>query len=331
MTTISQESKTKILTMRITLAMSIVLMGIKFTGYFLTHSVAILSDALESLINVTAGAFALYSISFAAMPKDADHPYGHGKIENLSAGFEGALIFLAGLSIIGQGIYGFFFPPELKKLDTGMMLSGFAGLCNYAIGFYLIRKGHQFKSLTMIADGKHLISDTISSIGLIIGIGIIYLTDIFWIDNLLAIVFGAVILYTGFKLLKESITNLLDKADMDKLNSIIRILNANRNPRWVDMHNLRILKYGAHLHIDAHLTLPWYENLEVSHREMEEVEKIVKENMDHEMEFFIHADPCTPSSCPVCSITECPQRKAAFIKKLDWTIENMLPDTKHRL
>ncbi|MBI4930391.1 MAG: cation transporter [Bacteroidetes bacterium] len=317
--------------MRITLLFSVALMAIKFFAYFITHSVAVLSDALESIINVVAGGFALYSIYFASQPKDADHPYGHGKIENLSAGFEGALIFIAGISIIGNAVYSFFYPPVLEKLDVGLAFSGFAGFCNFAMGSYLVRKGNKFNSLTMIADGKHLISDTISSVGLIIGLGLIYFTNISWIDNVMAIIFGSVILFTGFKLVQESVTNLLDKADIEKLNQLVAILIKNRRAKWIDMHNLRILKYGSRLHIDVHLTLPWYDSLEESHKEMSAVEKIVKENLWDEIEFFIHADPCPTSSCPLCTIENCAHRKHAFVKKLDWTIENLLPDIKHEI
>ena len=331
MAILSDVNKTKIRTMRITFLFSIVLMVIKFFAYFITHSVAVLSDALESIINVVAGAFALYSIYFASQPKDADHPYGHGKIENLSAGFEGSLIFIAGISIIGNAVYSFFFPPVLEKLDVGLALSGFAGLCNFGMGSYLVRKGKYFNSLTMLADGKHLISDTVSSIGLIVGLVLIYFTNILWIDNAMAIIFGSVILFTGFKLVRESVTNLLDKADLEKLNHLISILNKNRRSQWIDMHNLRILKYGSRLHIDVHLTLPWYNSLEESHKEMCAVEKIVKENMNDEIEFFIHADPCPPSSCPLCTIENCLHRKFPFVIKLEWTMENLLPDDTHKI
>jgi cation diffusion facilitator family transporter len=324
-----EAGKTKIRTMRTMLFFSIALMAIKFTAYFITHSVAVLSDALESIINITAGAFALFSIYYAAQPKDIDHPYGHGKIENISAQIEGVLILIAGISIILKGIYSFFHPPELEKLDSGLVLAGFAGLCNFFMGNYLIKKGKYYNSLIMIADGKHLITDTVSSIGLIIGLGVIYFTHIFWIDNLLAIIFGAVILWAGFKLIRESVFNLLDKADIEKLNQLIDILNKNRRTKWIDMHNLRILKYGSQLHIDAHLTLPWYETLEQTHEEVRAMEKIIKENMGDEIELFIHADPCPTSSCPLCAVENCAHRKFPFVKRLKWTIENIIPDTKH--
>src|ERR1035437_6057451 len=317
--------------MRTMLLFSIVIMAIKFTAYFITHSVAVLSDALESIINIAAGAFALFSIYYASQPKDIDHPYGHGKIENISAQIEGSLILIAGISIILKGVYSFFHPPELEQLDAGLVLSGFAGLCNFFMGSYLVKKGKLYNSITMVADGKHLISDTVSSIGLIIGLAVIYLTHIVWIDNVLAIIFGAVILWTGFKLIQESVFNLLDKADVEKLNQLIAILNKNRRVKWIDIHNLRILKYGSRLHIDAHLTLPWYETLEQIHEEVGRMEKIIRQDLGNEIEFFIHADPCPPSSCPLCVIENCAHRKSAFVKRLNWTMEDIITDSKHKI
>ncbi|HEY4798209.1 MAG TPA: cation diffusion facilitator family transporter, partial [Bacteroidia bacterium] len=254
-----------------------------------------------------------------------------GKIENISAGFEGALIVITGISIIAGAVYGFFSPPELKKLDVGLLLSAFAGLCNYFMGAYLVKKGKQYNSILMVADGKHLIADTISGVGLVIGLALIYFTNVFWIDNILAIIFGGAILFTGYNLIKESVFNLLDKADLEKLNHLIAILNKRRREKWIDMHNLRILKYGSRLHVDAHLTLPWYDSLEEAHEEVDAVEKIMKKDMGDEIEFFIHADPCLPSSCPICSNENCTHRKNEFVRKLDWTIENLLPDSKHRI
>lgn len=313
------------------LAFSMVLMGVKFAAYFITNSNAVLSDALESIINVTAGAFALYSIYFASKPKDMDHPYGHGKIENISAGFEGALIFIAGASIIVKAIYGFFYPNEIAALDAGLALSAFAGICNFFMGQYLIKKGKQHQSLVMIADGRHLVSDTVSSIGLVIGLAIMFFTKIYWIDNALAIIFGAVIFRMGFRLIREALTGLLDEADTIKLSQVIKIFNENRREKWIDIHNLRVLRHGSLLHVDCHLTLPWYDSLEDTHEEVHELEKMVRKNLGDEMEFFIHADPCLSSSCPICPVSDCKFRKHPFVKKLDWTLENILPDRRHKI
>lgn len=310
---------------------SIVLMSVKFVAFFITHSNAILTDALESIINVSAGAFALFSIYFASQPKDENHPYGHGKMEYFSAGLEGGLILIAGTYIIAKSIFDFSHPVTIHSLDIGLYLSVFAGFCNYLMGTYLLKKGKAHNSALMTADGKHLLSDTVSSIGLVVGLTIVFFTKIYWLDNVIAIIFGMFIIYTGYKLLKESVNNLLDEADYGKLNQLIEILNKNRRKKWIDMHNLRVLKYGSHLHLDAHITLPWYDNLEDSHAEVSAVEKLIKEKLEGEVEFFIHADPCLPISCPICIMDDCKVRKAEFAKKLEWTMENVLPDQKHSL
>jgi cation diffusion facilitator family transporter len=328
---VQEQWKFKIKTMRTVLIVGSALMIIKFIAFFITHSNAILTDALESIINVAAGAFALYSLYYSSQPKDSDHPYGHGKIEYLSSGLEGSLIIVSGIVIVIKSIHSFFYPVVLHSLDIGLYLTVVAGACNYVMGRYLIRYGNRDNSTAMIADGRHLLSDTISSIGIVLGLLVIYFTKIYWLDNLIAVLAGIYICYTGSALLKESVTSLLDEADVEKLNMVIGILNKNRREKWIDMHNLRVLKYGSHLHVDAHITLPWYDNLEESHTEVTLVENLIKTHLGNELEFFIHADPCLPISCPICVVQNCPVRKAAFVKRLEWTLENLLPDKKHRL
>lgn len=321
----------KVRIMRLMLIFSIALLCLKFFAWWITKSNAIFTDALESIVNVVAGGFALFSIIYAARPRDEDHPYGHGKIEFVSAGFEGALVFLAGGFIIYRSITGFFTHHEIPKADIGAYLSAAAGLCNFAMGYSLVKKGKAQNSALMQANGKHLISDTVSSIGLVIGLFLIYFTGWNQIDNVIAIIFGFYIFYTGFKIVRESFGNLLDEQDQGRIDQLISILNANRRENWIDMHNLRILKYGSGLHVDAHITLPWYLSLEKAHDEVDAVEKLIAKEIGSEIEFFIHADPCLPKSCAICSVQNCAERKSAQVKKLEWTKENMLPDAKHSI
>lgn len=328
----SQADKIKFSIISLSVIVSIVLMAVKFFAYFLTGSNAILTDALESVINVVASGFALFSVYFSAQPKDKDHPYGHGKIEFLSAGIEGGMILIAGLLILAKSIYNFFSPHEINSLSTGTILIAAAGFLNFILGYFLVKTGKKHNSMILIADGKHLISDTLSSIGLILGLLLILFTKQFWLDNVLAIIFGAIIITTGYKLLKQSADNLLDKADDEKLKMFINIFKKNRMNRWIDIHNLRIQQYGAHLHVDCHLTLPWYDSLEKTHHEVKSLEKLVKENITGDVEFFIHADPCTAfASCEVCLLNECLERKAAFVKKIEWTIDTLSGNEKHKI
>jgi cation diffusion facilitator family transporter len=329
---LSKSSKSKVRAIALSLGVSIVLLCIKFTAYYLTHSNAILTDALESIVNVVAGSFALFSIWYASQPKDENHPYGHGKIEFLSAGFEGGLIFIAGLTIVANSVFALFRPPAIHSLESGVWLSAATGIVNYILGRILVSKGKSTGSMLLIANGRHLISDTISSVGLVAGLVIIMLTGMLWLDQVIAIVFGLIILKTGFSLLKNAVTSLLDEADYEKLEKLIEVMQARRQERWIDIHNLRAIKYGAHLHVDCHITLPWYDTLEKTHEDVTAVEKLIRNSFGEDVEFFIHADPCImPESCKICQISTCQFRKAEFVRKVDWKMENMLPNQKHTL
>lgn len=309
----------------------VLVMLLKFIAYFLTHSNAILSDALESIINITAGAFALYSLHLAAKPKDSDHPYGHGKIEFISAGLEGGLILIAGLIIIIKSISNFIHPTEIHRLDTGAALAAIAGVTNYFLGRYLIKTGEQHKSITLVADGKHLQSDTWSSLGLVAGVVVIYLTQLVWLDNVFAIVFGLIIIYTGYQLIRKSLAGLMDEADEQVLQEVVQVLNNHRQQKWIDMHNLRVQQYGSSFHIDCHITLPWYNNLLATHDELKKIEDLITDKFHHRVELFIHPDPCIPTSCSVCSISNCQERKQPFIQSVEWSLSNLLTNEKHRI
>lgn len=319
----------KIRTMKIVLAIGFVLMILKFLAYFLTSSSAILTDAIESIVNILAGSFALYSLYYAAKPKDEDHPYGHGKIEFLSTGVEGGMVTLAGIAMLIKGILAFFNPHDLKNIDIGLIISVFSGAVNYAMARVLIKKGTELHSSTMVADGRHLLTDTWSSAGLVVGLVVIYFTHLFWIDYVITIGLGLLIVYTGFHLLKESVFNLLDKADYGKIEHLIGVLNSKRKESWIDIHNLRVVKYGSVVHVDCHMTLPWYFTLEEAHAEVDAVDKLATQEFNHEIEFFIHSDPCLPKSCSVCTMHDCKVRQHPLVKKLEWNMSNVLPDAKH--
>ena len=314
------------------LLISLLLMGMKLMAWAITGSNAILSDALESVINIVAGSFALYSVWYSSQPKDIDHPYGHGKIEYLSAGFEGALVFFAGAFMMYLGVKALFHPEPLRETLLGAVLSLMSGAGNYFLGRFVIQAGIKMNSPVMIADGKHLQTDTWSSIGLILGLVLIHFSGFLWIDGVLAIVFGALIFLQGFRIVKDSVRNLLDQADESKLLELVNILNQRRKPQWIDIHNLRVLKFGPRLHVDAHVTLPYYLNLEESHALVVELENAVKESTGNDVELFIHSDPCLPpESCSVCLLAQCPVRKHPQTRNLPWSLETLLPDHKHHL
>jgi len=303
---------------------------VKFYSYYITKSTAILTDALESIVNVVAAGFASYSIYLSSRPRDDNHPYGHGKIEFFSAGVEGVLIMLAGLFIIYQAIYNLFFPSGLEKLLEGIILVSFSGAVNGILGTLLQKKGRRLNSITLDASGKHLLTDTFTSFLLILGVLVIYLTGMNFLDSVIAIAFSFYILYSGYGLVRKSVGGLMDEADPVAVDSTVNAINKNRKNIWIDIHNMRVQQYGGDRHVDLHLTLPYYLDLGQVHDEVEELESVLENDWPGVMEVFVHADPCIPEKCcHYCQISDCPVRKFPVDTKIEWNALNMSKNQKH--
>ncbi|MCW3465451.1 cation diffusion facilitator family transporter [Chitinophaga nivalis] len=314
----------------VSLIVSFILTAAKFAAYFMTHSVAILSDALESIINVIAGGFACYSIYLAGQPKDANHPYGHGKVEFFSIGFEGAMIFIAGLLILFKAVQYFITPRVLHEMVNGLWVVGATTIANLFLGLYLLRSGKQLSSITISGNGQHIMTDVYSSVGLMVALAIIQFTGWNWLDPVVSVLMGSLILVKGYQLMRRSISGLMDETDMKTIDRIIDILVASRRENWIDVHNMRVQQYGNNYHMDCHVTLPYYLSLHEAHEEMKCIEQLVNKGFEgSEVEFFIHMDPCIPSCCHYCLKEACPVRGDAFRGKIDWTRANVLPNRKH--
>lgn len=308
---------------------STVLLIAKFGAYYLTRSVSILTDALESIVNVAAGFIGLYSLYVAAKPRDKDHPYGHGKAEFISAAVEGTLIFSAGLLIIYNSVERILNHRPVKDLNTGIILISATAVVNWIMGFYALRIGRQNNSVALSASGKHLQSDTYSTIAIIGGLVIITLTGLFWIDSAIAILFGLYIIFTGYKIIRTSLAGIMDEADLSLLQKMVEVLDKNRRENWVDLHNLRVIKYGNVLHLDCHLTVPYYLNVNEAHQEIDELASQIRKNFGESLELFVHNDGCRFFQCHICYKRDCPVRQHSFEKKLPWTLDNALQNEKH--
>ncbi len=310
-------------------SIGVVILLIKFLAFHITGSNAILSDALESIINVVAGSFALYSLILAAKPKDHDHPYGHGKIEFISSGIEGTLILLAGVSIVFKSVHDLILPHEVVKLDLGLYLTAGAGLINFILGWITESYGKKNNSPTMVASGKHLKSDGYTSLGLIIGLSVVLFTGLVWVDSVIAIGFGAYIGIVGLKEVRKSVAGIMDEADFGLLQDLVAHLEQNRTENWIDIHNFRAQKFGKRIHIDCHITVPNYLTVEDAHDEIDAMEKLVEKHYPHGVEMFIHIDPCTPRSCRICSKTNCAIRQTEQEEQIRWNLKNVLKNQKH--
>lgn len=310
---------------------SILLLVVKFVAYFATHSVAILTDALESIVNVSAGFIGLYSLYIAAKPRDEDHPYGHGKAEYISSAIEGTMIGSAGVIIIYKAIQHLIRPVALQRLDYGIILIFITAVVNFILGTICVRTARKNRSMALLASGKHLQSDTLSTVGIILGLAILYFTNLKWLDSAIAILIAVYIIFTAVKILRSSIAGIMDKADEQLLTKMVAILNANRQENWVDLHNLRVIKYGTVLHVDCHLTVPWFLNVNEAHDEVDALAELIRNNFGESFELFVHADGCKTFQCKICDKKNCPERKHPFEKSIAWTLKNISQNKKHSI
>ena len=310
---------------------SVALLIVKTVAWYITGSVAILTDAFESIVNVIAGLVGVFSLYISAKPRDRDHPYGHGKAEFISAAIEGSMITIAGMLIIYEAVNNLIHPHLIKKLDYGIILVAVTGLVNYFAGALCIRTGRKNNSLALISSGKHLQTDTWTTMGIVIGLLLILITDLVWIDSAVAILFSVFIIFTGYKILRSSVAGIMDEADTKLLKKMVKTLNENRRENWIDLHNLRIIKYGSIIHLDCHLTVPWYLNVHEAHKEIDALSKLVKDEYGQSVELFVHSDGCLDFSCRICTKTDCNVRQHPFEKKLEWTMENISRNEKHHV
>lgn len=296
----------------------------KFAVAAATGSTAVLSDAFESIVNVFAAALLLYALLVAARPADRDHPYGHGKVEFFAAGAEGLLIGAAALYILYSAALDLWRGPQLRRLDVGIAASAALAGANAVLGRYLVRTGRRHHSAALIADGQHVLTDVVTTAGVIAGLGLVWLTGIPRIDPLVAILVALSILRTGWRLLRGAVGGLMDEADTPLLAGIAAALEGSRADAWIDVHSLRTFRSGAVQHTDFHLVVPRYFDADRLHRISERIQKVVFGASGRRGGVIVHFDPCRPRHCPGCAMPDCPVRAAPFEKREPITLERAL-------
>ena len=321
--------KHRLIAISTSLAVGAGLMAVKFVAFYLTDSAAILSDALESIINVVAAGFALGSIIFAARSPDPTHPYGHGKIEYFSAGFEGALISLAALGIFYEAWPRLFHPQAIPRLTSGILLVLGAAVVNLILGLALVMVGKRTRSIVLVADGKHILTDVYTTIGVVLGLIGVMFTGWNWLDGAVAFLVGFNILITGARLVHQSSAALLDTSDPELLKEICEVIAQNRREMLIDVHQLRARRSGHRVFMDFHLILPRDLSLEASHGEVKKLEKILSDHFEGEADILIHADPCTDPECPICGHEPCDERQAEQTMHRLWTRETLTCSEPH--
>jgi len=300
------------------------IMAGKFYAFHLTGSSAVLSDALESIINVVASAFALSSVAIGARPPDKTHPYGHGKIEYFSAGFEGALIMIAAIGIFKLGIARIIEPKPIPELDLGLAVLLGAGAANLVLGSALLRAGKKTVSIAIIADGRHVLADVYSTAAVIAGLVTVRLTDMLWLDGAVACLVGIYISISGAALVRKSFSALMDASDDRLLDRISELLKDRRKDLWIDIHQLRAWRAGDIIHIDLHLILPRDLTLEAAHAEAKELEALLAKRFEGRASVLIHTDPCVDLDCSVCRKYSCSTRSGEYRGKTSWSRDTLV-------
>lgn len=293
---------------------------LKTSAYFLTGSSAILSDAVESVVHQFAIAFALFSVYLSSRPPDPSHPYGHGKVEYFSAGFEGALIMLAAVVICFDAVRKLVGHVQPSALDLGAALIAVAAIVNLILGLYLIRVGKRTQSITLVADGQHILTDSYTSFAVLVGLILILVTGWTPLDPLVALGVAANILYVGGKLVKQAARGLMDAADPRLLSDIVRALETHRVPGWIDIHRLRTHQIGEARNVDLHLTVPRFWDVGRSHSEQDELARLLAESLPGPTGLLAHLDPCVDACCGFCAYEPCPIRSRPFAGRSEWTL-----------
>ncbi len=306
--------------MRLVLALSSVLLVVKGVAAYVTGSSALLSDALESVVNVVTGAFGLFSVWLAGQPPDTSHPYGHGRVEFFAAGLEGAMILLAAFGILREAVPRLFDPRPIEALGLGLGLAAAAGALNGVAGALLVRQGRRVDSPTLVGEGRHLLADTVTTAGVVLGLLLVRATGWLVLDPVAACIVALLVAASGLGLMRESAVKLMDRSESGLLEEIARGLGELRRPEWIEVHLLRAWRSGSFVHIDFHMTFPRWWPLERVHASQHLLLEQLIRRVNRPGEVMVHPDPCRPALCASCAVAPCLDRGAPFLRTAPWTV-----------
>jgi cation diffusion facilitator family transporter len=272
------------------IVVSVLVLALKSWAYWLTGSIALYSDALESIVNIVTAVIALLAVHISAKPADANHPFGHHKIEYFSAVLEGVMIIIAALLIAREAYDGFLHPRQLAVVPEGLLVNGLASVINAAWAWVLITRGRRVRSPALVADGRHLLTDVISSVGILIGLGLALVMQWQFLDPALALMVAVTILWSGWGVLRESAGGLLDEAVPEPALSAIRRTIADHAAGALEAHDIRTRHAGRVTFIEFHLVVPGQMTVSEAHRICDQLEAALRAD-DEDRRVTIHVEP----------------------------------------
>lgn len=308
----------------ISLIASVGITSMKFVAYYVTQSQAVFSDALESIVNVLTAIVALIVMKFVSEPADEQHPYGHGKLEYFSSAFEGGMIAFASLAIAYEAVISLIKGPVLHKLEMGMAVVGVAAVLNLLLFLHLNWVAKKHHSEALLASAAHVLSDVITTVGVIVGLILVKVTGWIWLDPLVALLVAVQLLYSAYRIVRQSAGGLIDEIDLRSLGKLVTAINKNKKLGLIDVHNVKIIRSGKFHHVDAHLVVPDFWDTIKVHNESHEFEKNVVADYPYDGEFAFHVDPCQKEYCSICEFEPCPIRQRPFSQCRLVTVESVI-------
>lgn len=324
MTSFTVRNQQKIRVAQLNILVSLVVLTLKFLGYYVSGSTAIFSDAVETLINVLTAVTALVVIRLVAMPADESHPYGHGKLEFFSSAFEGGLVFFAAVAIIIESVQAFKSNQQVVEIPSGMLFIFIASLINLLMSLSLRKVGKRERSETLMASSVHLMSDVYTTTGVLIGLLLVKVTNLMWVDSVISGLVALHLIVESYRIVRRSVSGLTDEMDADSLKELSAAIQKNIKPGIINIHNLRAIRSGNFHHIDAHLIIPEFWDVARAHKETHDFEKKVVDLYPYDGEFAFHLDPCGRKYCSSCEVTDCPVRKNSFVKRYSFESVDMI-------
>ncbi len=309
---------------RIALIGSFLVLALKLWAFRVSGSQSILSDALESLVNVLAAGVSLFLLKIVAEPADENHPYGHGKLEYFSSAFEGGLIVTASLVLFWESVSLIANPRTLLDLEWGSFILGFATLVNLLISIYLQRQAKLHKSEALQASSEHLRTDVLTSFAVIGILVLVKVTGLAWLDPVMSLLLATHIFFSGLKILRKSVAGLTDELEPESMNELALALESQREEWMINIHQARLMRSGAFHHLDAHLVVPQFWTVLEAHQATENFESRVSNAYPYSLELAFHLDPCEQKYCKNCQLSSCPIRKEDFKEQMKFQLKDLI-------
>jgi cation diffusion facilitator family transporter len=307
----------------VSLVVGVALFAAKFFAFQITGSQGALSDAVESVVNIVAATVVLVVVRMSTLPADKDHPYGHGKVEYFASAFEGGAIAFAGILIVFEALEKFWGDFQLQELNTGLIIIFITAIVNTLLGIYLINRGKKFHSMALEGSGKHVIADSVTSIAVIVGLLLVKFTGFALFDPIIALLVGLNLIWSGFKLLIKSGSELMDAEDIALIRELGGLFEKHSFGGIIRVHHTRVMRSGPYHHVDLHLVVPEFWSVEKAHDESNRFENLVLADYSARGELHFHLDPCRRAYCEVCDLENCDVREKEFKDRIPFSVKEL--------